>query len=95
MTTSNLALKANCKIPVFIDGSFVKRMAAIMIPIKGMTAFFTLRFSKIRKPQVISKKAVTYNIISGKGSPKLIKTSARCELNTFITPEVINTYATT
>jgi hypothetical protein len=94
MTISNLALKANCKIPLFRSGSFVSKMAAIMIPIKGITAFFTLRFNKIKMPQRISRKAVTYNRKSGNGSPKPINISVSSVLNIFITPDVIKTNAT-
>jgi hypothetical protein len=94
MTISNLALNAKGSIPLFRSGSFVSRMAAIIIPIKGITAFFTLRLSKMRMPQIISRKAVTYNRISGKGSPKPINTSKSSVLNNFITPDVIKTNAT-
>jgi hypothetical protein len=39
MTISNLALKAKGNIPLLSIGSFVNRMAANMIPIKGITAW--------------------------------------------------------
>ena len=94
MTISNLALNAKGSIPLFRIGNFVNRIAATMIPIKGITAFFTLRLSKISMPQIISRMAVTYNRISGKGSPKWINTSASSVLNNFITPDVKKTNAT-
>lgn len=64
-TMSNLALKANWMKPVFKEGNFVNRSAAIMMAIKGITAFFTALFNKINIPQTISSRTTIYNMIWG------------------------------
>ncbi len=94
ITMSNLALKAKCNIPFSMVGNFVKSKAAIIIEIKGMTAFFTFRLNRMNNPQMISRKAVTYNIRSGNGSPKRIKVCASSSLNNLSAPDVMKTYAT-
>lgn len=70
-------------------------MAAIMMAIKGITAFSTALFSNIKIPQTISSKTTTFNRMWGYGSPNLRKLLANSVLISFINPDVIKTYATT
>lgn len=46
--------------PVRNEGTFVNKIAAIMIPISGITAWCTILSAKIRIPQTISMKAMAY-----------------------------------
>lgn len=94
MTKSNLALKANWSNPMCRAGSLVKRMAAIMMAINGMAAFFTPLLMRINIPQAISTRITTFNKICAYGSPKRRKLLANSALINFIRPEVIKTNAT-